>query len=219
MDFYVLEIENFIKIGVSEEIERRVAEYKNVSNKKIFSIDSTELSRYIEAMTQEHFKSKTEFIYNVSFMEVCNFVEYKLNTVFRSFNFNPLNIELKISSDGYYDIKPLVEHINDFRAKKGRKEIFPADYIKTKSSKEFYQVLNSKEEKIGFITKAGRYGGTYATPYAMLDFLIWSDVSIKYEILNWMYNQTVDYKSFVNAGVEPNKALNIATKNATQGAK
>lgn len=201
MIFYIIKTDSFVKIGVSKNIDNRMSQYKGVLSKKFFNIlsSNTELkARYLETFVMEHFKSETEYIYGYDFETVVLFVESIYNENIEILHFKPLGIDMSLTDSGYYDICNVKDYINDIRAKKGKPKIFISDYIKKSSSKSFFDVLKIKENYIPIITKQGKYGGTFAKPLVVIDFLIWSDVSIKYNIMNWMYNNTSDYNNFIN---------------------
>lgn len=199
MDLYILEGKGFVKIGISENIENRLASYKDIKRKKVFNNLDFDVARYIENKALFEFSSDTEYLYNVNFEEVLDYVNTNINSKIKTFYFKPLGLELKLNEDGYYDLNEAIAYVNNQRAIKGRSPIFPADYAKTKSTKEFLNILESEKQSIPFISKAGKYGGTYAIPYAVLDFLMWSDVSIKVNVLSWMYYDREDYVNFCNA--------------------
>lgn len=205
MTIYVLEGQDFVKIGISKDIKNRLSSYENIKRVKVFNDLDEDVARFIELSIIEEFSSDTEFMYGVKFEDVVHLVESKKYQTVVDFFFKPLGLNLRLNEDGYYELTNAIKYINNIRVSKGKKEIFPADYSKNKTVKEFLNILKSKTNKVPFLSKVGKYGGTYAIPYAVIDFLIWSDVSVKVDVLNWMYYDKKDYQNFANTQCGINK--------------
>ena len=202
MELYVLKSYDFVKVGVSEDFKKRRLAYKKIDDCKVFYGLNEDLAFFIESSVVTNFKSDTEYLYGVAFEDVVSFVESKLNVKISDFYFNPLELNLKVNTDGYYDLSVAVKYVNDLRRAKGKNEIFVADYAKTKQAKEFLSIIESKYGIKPLIAKAGKYGGTYAVPEVVIDFLIESDVSVKYQVMNWAYKNQIEYKTFINIAIK-----------------
>lgn len=204
MDLYIIKSSDFVKIGVSENFENRKLAYSNILDSKVFYNLNNDLAILIESLTVNKFSSDTEYIYGGIFEEILFFVESKLHIEINDFYFNPLELNININSDGYYDMSKIIDYCNEIRQEKGKNKIFIADYLKTKKAKDFISLLESKYNKKPLIAKAGKYGGSYAVPEIVLDFLFESDVSIKFKVMDWAYKNQLEYKNFKD----------IATQNA-----
>lgn len=198
MNFYILELEECIKIGMSASLENRINNYKNIKNYKYFYDLDEELCSYLEVATMQFFNSETEYIYNENFISVVSFVTEKLKIAINRFDFEPLGIELVINSDGLYKINNVVDYINNIRAEKGKSQILIADYIRLQQTTEFLDYMKHKKKSIPLLSKKGKYGGTYAIAEVVIDIIMWGDTSTKYNILKWMYDSKNDYISFLN---------------------
>ena len=208
MTVYVLEIDSFVKIGVSYDFDQRLKAYSGVKRIETFHIPNDEfIANYIETRLMDNFNSETEYIYNQSFENVVKYAFELINSLeFKSVDFKPLGIEIECSNEGYYGIDNIMEYISSVRKKKGKNKLFIADYIKTKATKEFLDITYADNKKKPIITKVGAYGGTIALPYVVIDILLWSDVTIKYDVMNWMWNDKKDYLKFCNPDILFKKA-------------
>lgn len=198
MNFYILELEECVKIGMSDSLKNRMNSYKNIKNYKYFYDLDEELCSYLEVVAMQYFNSETEYIYNQKFNNVVSFITDKLKTVINRFNFEPLGIELIINSDGLYKINNVVDYINNIRAEKGKSQILIADYIRLQQTTEFLDYMKHKKQSIPLLSKKGKYGGTYAIAEVVIDIIMWGDTSTKYNILKWMYDSKNDYVLFLN---------------------
>ena len=216
MDLYVVSNEKFVKVGISENFENRKKAYNGIMDFFVFHDLNDELAYYIETLTVEHFNGSSEYLYGVNFNQVVDFVKSKLDIKIFKKMFSTLDIEISSNSDGYYSLKNIVSYVNDIRKEKGKNDIYVADYLKLKETKDFIGLCKNKYSINPIIAKKGKGGGTYAIPEMVLDFLLWCDASVKYDVMNWMYRNKVEYSSFLNNinPIEPNKALNIAIKTA-----
>lgn len=198
MDFYILELKECVKIGVSNSLKNRMNSYKNIKNCKYFYDLDEELCLYLEAIVMQFFNSETEYIYNEKFSNIVSFVTEKLKTVVSKFDFEPLGIELIINSDGLYKLNNIVEYINNVRLEKGKSQVLIADYIRLQQTTEFLDYMKHKKQSIPLISKKGKYGGTYAIAEVVIDIIMWGDTTTKYNILKWMYDSKNDYVEFLN---------------------
>ena len=198
MNFYILELEECVKIGMSGSLENRISTYKNIKNYKYFYNLDEELCSYLEVIAMQFFNSETEYIYNEKFSNVVLFITEKLKTVISKFTFEPLGIELIINSDGLYKLNNVVDYINSVRAEKGKSQILIADYTRLQQTTEFLDYMKHKKQSIPLLSKKGKYGGTYAIAEVVIDIIMWGDTSTKYNILKWMYDSKNDYVSFLN---------------------
>ncbi len=199
MHLYLIRFEGFSKVGVSIEIDKRLDFYKDKKNIKIYNIKNERVALYIEAKVINKFNSQTEYIYGSDFKAIKNYIEFCIEyTVISDYVFPPLNIAMDRNSDGYYDLKEACIYINESRQMKGLNKIYVADYLKLKSTKEYMDSLKAFEHKTPFIAKQGSYGTTYAISFVVADFMMWSDVSIKYDVLNWMMNNKKEYSNFLS---------------------
>ena len=204
MDLYVISNERFVKVGISENFENRKKAYNGIMDLYVFHDLNDELACYIEALTVEHFNGDTEYLYGVDFNQVVDFVKSKLDIKIFKKMFSPLDIEISSNSDGYYSLKNIVSHVNNIRKEKGKNEIQVADYLKLKDTKDFIGLCKNKTSFNPIIPKKGKGGGTYAIPEMVLDFLLWCDPSVKYDVMNWMYKNKIEYSSFLN-NINPNE--------------
>lgn len=196
MDLYIIKSSDFVKIGVSENFENRKLAYSNILDSKVFYNLDNNLAILIESLTVNKFSSDTEYIYGGIFEEILFFVESKLQIKINDFYFNPLELNINTNSEGYYDMSKIIDYCNEIRQEKGKNKIFIADYLKTKKAKDFISLLESKYNKKPLIAKVGKYGGSYAIPEIVLDFLFESDVSIKFKVMDWAYKNQLEYKYF-----------------------
>ena len=213
MDLYVVTNGRFVKVGISENFENRKKAYSNISDVFILHDIDEELAYYIEALTVDNFNGSSEYLYGCDFNQVVEFVKSKLNTKIIKKMFSPLDIEISSNSDGYYYLNDLVTYINKIRNEKGKNDIFIADYLKIKATEDFIGLCKNKYSINPVIAKKGKGGGTYAVAEIVLDFLLWSDPSVKYNVMSWMYKNKIEYSNFLN-NFNPNKALNTTIKNA-----
>ena len=196
---YLIRFEGFSKVGVSLEIDKRLDFYKDKKNIKIYNIKNERVALYIEAKVVNRFNSQTEYIYGYDFNDIKSYIGFCIEyTVVSSYTFPPLNIIMDRNSDGYYDLKIACNYINETRENKGLNKIYVADYLKLKSTKEYMDSLKAFEHNTPFIAKQGAYGTTYAISFVVADFMLWSDVSVKYDVLNWMMNKKDDYSNFLS---------------------
>lgn len=202
MNFYILQLSDSVKIGMSDSLENRISKYKNVTDSKFFHDLNGELCEYLEAATMDFFNSETEYIYNVEFNNIHAFIEQKIKTIITTFNFKPLNIEMILNSDGLYKVNSVMDHINEVRANKGKNQMFVADYIRLNQSVEFFDYIKYKTGNTPIIAKRGKYGGTYARAEVVLDILMWGDTTTKYNIMKWMYDSKKEYTTFLNPTIK-----------------
>lgn len=198
MDFYILQLEKCVKIGISNSLENRINTYEGVKNYKYFYNLDEELCSYLEVATMQFFNSETEYIHNEKFNNIVIFVTEKIKTTISKIDFKPLGIEVIINSDGLYKLNNIIEHINNIRIDKGKSKIFIADYIRLNQTTEFLDYMKHKKQSIPLISKKGKYGGTYAIAEVVIDIIMWGDTTTKYNILKWMYDSKNDYVNFLN---------------------
>lgn len=205
MHFYILQTSTYVKIGISEEPTNRfyqISNHNSILNSKIFTLQEypIQVLNFIEVSTIHHFQSETEYIINVSFKDVVNYVENILsNVVYHFFFLNPLHTELCCINNLYYDMKPALYYVNSLRKAENKTSWFLADYVKTKETKKFNEIICKYQNlSTSFLTKQGKYGSTYGVPEILFDFICSSSMLAKYNLINWAINCPLEYKEFCN---------------------
>ena len=205
MYVYLVELEDCIKIGVSLNIDARLSTYKNKKRHLHFEIKGNYLETkawFLELGMMEKFKSETEYIYGFSFEECLEYLQNLIKIMpDDTFYLRPLDIDVIYNIDGYIDLELISLYINKERILKNKPLARLDKYTKSKSTKLFSDEIERKYGKKAFMTKKGKYGGSFALPMVVLDYLCWSDVDIKIRVYAYMY-LNVEYIDFINLGVQ-----------------
>ena len=201
MKAYVLETDMFIKIGVSKDIETRIATYKDVKRYEVLEIGGdylVEKARFFECGMMDKFNSETEFLSGEDFDDVLEYAKQLIKKLpNKTFYFMPLMIELVYNEDGYIDLENVTQHINNERLNKSKPMARIDKYMITVATKKFFESIEKTLKVKPCFGKRGRYGGTYVLPYVVLDYLCWADVSLKIKVYEYMYTN-LDYLDFID---------------------
>ena len=229
MTIYAVQKDDFVKIGVSENIKRRLATYGEVKQSRYFEIEGdylAEKAMFLESGLQEKFNSETEYLYGANFNDVVDYIQYLISKLpNKTFNFTPLMIDLVYNEDGYIDLQGVTEYINKHRTKLSKPLVRIDKYMGTVATKQFLSSLEGALQIKPIFSKRGKYGGTFVLPYVVLDYLCWADVHLKIKVYEYMYYNT-DYIEFINlckgaenkkANVELNEACKISVNEELNG--
>lgn len=194
MVIYVLESDDFVKVGASKSIENRVStHWSNFKIKRSEFFDIGEeycesKAMFIESCTSEQFGSETEYLDGAVFEEV---VEAVKNLIDKSpstpFGFSVIGGEILYNSDGYIDMTSVIKYASNRRTARGLPLPRFDVYAKSESFRDFYSRIESATGKRPVVGKRGAYGGTYAFPYIMLDYLQWVDAETKVKTYEFMF--------------------------------
>ena len=225
MFVYAVEKDGFVKIGVSVDINKRIASYGAIKQSQYFEIEGAyliEKARFIESGLQERFNSETEYLCGANFDEVVDYIQVLLSKLpDKTFHFMPLMIELVYNEYGYIDLQGVTDHINKHRIMLNKPLARIDKYMGAVSTKQFLSYLESVLKVQPVFGKRGKYGGTFVLPYVVLDYLAWADVELKIKVYEYMYSN-LDYIDFINlcrkkANVEINEAFKIAINEVCNG--
>ena len=201
---YVLESNDFCKVGVSVEVEKRF--YTHSLNFEILRSKTFEMSgendiskaMFIESYVMNKFNSPTEYLHYQDFDCVCSAVEEAMENIpDKTFHLSLIGVDFVFNKDGYIDMSNVISFASDYCKSFGEKPIRFDNYLANDSTKEFLSVIEGKHSVKPVIGKVGKYGGTYALPYIVLDFLAWANSSLKVKVYSYMFSDS-EYMSFMS---------------------
>jgi hypothetical protein len=201
---YAIESDNFCKIGVCSDFDRRMSSYKQkitIKRNFISEIPKNEnpnvICLFIESYIMERFNSETEYIYGANYDEIVSCLKESIKKIPNNpFYIKILDAEIYYNSDGYLSINNALDYINGIREEKNKPLPRIDVYFKTLETKMFIDIL---EKTIGIpavIGKKGKYGGTCVLPQVLLDFIMWCDSSLKVKTYDFMISE--DYLEFIS---------------------
>ncbi len=115
------------------------------------------------------------------------------------------------TKDGMFNATSLMKQWNE---SKGGSKKEMGDFFRTKSTKEFIEVIesDSKDGNSPYLKTRGKYGGTWMHPYLFIDFAMWINPRFKLEVIKFVYDQLIknrhlagdNYKTLSSSGVTLN---------------
>lgn len=197
---YVLKSSDFCKIGVTNNVFVRKSQYK-CEILDFFSIEIPNCNdikcMFIESYVIEKSNSETEYIYYSDFDTIISILlEAMAKLPDKLFHMNIFNQDVYYNNDGYISINSIVEYVNSIRISKFKTAVRFDVYLKSLETQDFISQLENKFKRKAIIGKRGKFGGTCVLPHIILDFLIWSEVSLKINTYQFMFSD--DYISFLS---------------------
>lgn len=114
------------------------------------------------------------------------------------------------TKDGMFNATTLLSQWS--KSNKKRKDV--NDFLKTKSTKEFIEEIDSREDSINrqlsVLTTRGKNAATWMHPLLFIDFAMWINPKFKYDVLKFVYDQLIkerhdagdNYKVLSSAGTK-----------------